>query len=110
LATGERFRPFALAALTVVLIGLCVVLAVPLLPAITWGVALAVIAWPLHAWVLRRVIQHRTWAAAVTTALVLAIIVIPGVFVARQMAREAASAADRMRAESAASTLRDRLA
>ena len=51
LATGERFRPLALAGLTVVLLILCVLLAVPLLPAITWGAALAVIAWPLHEWV-----------------------------------------------------------
>ncbi len=110
LATGERFRPFALAALTVVLIGLCVLLAVPFLPAITWGVALAVIAWPLHSWVQRRLIENRTWAAALTSFVVVLAVAVPGVFVTQQIGREAASAADHMREQNAKSTMRDRLA
>ena len=56
---GDRVRLFALAALTVVLIGLCILLAVPFLPAITWGVALAILAWPMHRWISRRVAQPR---------------------------------------------------
>src|SRR5215212_7218067 len=92
LATDERrFRPFALAGLTVVLIALCVLLAIPFLPALAWGVALAVIAWPLHSWVLRRLIENRTWAAAITSAAVIAVILVPGVFAVRELAREAAS-------------------
>ena len=54
LATGERLRPFALAVLTAVLIALCALLTYPFLPAVTWGVALAIIAWPLHAWEIGR--------------------------------------------------------
>ncbi len=110
LATGERFRPFALAALTVVLLALCALLTYPFLPAVTWGVALAIIAWPLHAWVLRRLTAHRTGAAALSALVVVAAIVVPGVFVAQQLAREAASAADQMREQQARNTLRDRLA
>lgn len=110
LATGERLRPFALAGLTVVLLALCVWLAVPFLPAITWGVALAVIAWPLHAWVRQRLIENENWAAGLTAFVVVLAILIPGVFVTQQIAREAASAADQMREDSAKSTLRDRLA
>src|SRR5436190_19326712 len=109
LATGERFRPFALAALTIALIALCVLLTLPFLPAVTWGVALAVIAWPLHAWV-ARTIENRTWAAVLTSLVVILVVVVPGVFVARQIAREAASAADQMREEQAKSTVHDRLA
>ena len=109
LATGERFRPFALAALTVVLLVLCVLLATPFLPAITWGVALAVIAWPLHSWVLRRVIENRTWAATLTSALVTAVILVPGVFVVGELAREATSAADHMRGQEAEGTIRERM-
>jgi predicted PurR-regulated permease PerM len=93
LATGERFRPFALAALTLGLIALCVLLAVPFLSAITWGVALAVIAWPLHAWVQRRLVGNGTGAAALTTLVVVLVVAVPGAFVVRQVGLEAASAA-----------------
>lgn len=110
LATGERLRPFALAALTVVLLALCGLLTYPLLPAVTWGVALAIIAWPLHAWALSHVTEHRTTAAALSVLVVVLAIVVPGVFVAQQLAREAASAADQMREQQAKSTVRDRLA
>ena len=109
LATGERFRPFALAALTVVLLVLCALLATPFLSAITWGVALAVIAWPLHTWVLRRVIENRTGAAALTSALVTALILVPGVFVVGELAREATSAAEQMRGQEAQSMIRERM-
>jgi len=110
LATGERFRPFALAALTVALIALCVLLAVPFLSAITWGIAFAVIAWPLHAWVLRRLIGSRTWSAAMTTLVVIVAVAVPGVFVVRQVGLEAVSATDQVREDQAKNTLRERLA
>jgi predicted PurR-regulated permease PerM len=106
LASGERLRPWALAGLTVVLVALCILLAVPFLPAIAWGVALAVIAWPMHAWVRRRLVENESGAAALSTAVVVLILVVPGVFVARQLAREAAAAADRQNE----TTIRDRLA
>jgi predicted PurR-regulated permease PerM len=96
LATGERFRPFALAALTLGLVALCVLLAVPFLSAITWGVALAVVAWPLHAWVRRRLVGSGTWAAALTTLVVILAVALPGAFVVRQVGLEAASAARRV--------------
>ncbi|MBP3960656.1 AI-2E family transporter [Gemmata sp. G18] len=110
LATGERFRPFALAAITVALVALCVVLALPLLPAITWGIALAVLAWPLHTWVRKRLFAHRTGAALLTSVVVTAAIVLPSVFVANQVAREAASAADQVREDQAKGTLSARVA
>ena len=110
LATGERFRPLALAALTVGLLALCALLAYPFLPAVTWGIALAVIAWPLHSWVLRRLVTNRTAAAGVSAFVVIAAIVIPGAFVAQQIAREASSAADQVQEEQAKGTVRDRLA
>ena len=110
LATGERLRPFALAGLTLVLIALCVILTVPFLPAITWGIALAVIAWPLHAWVLRKLNGYRTLAAGLTTLVVFVALAVPGIFVTQQITREAASAADTMQQEQAHRTVRDRLA
>jgi len=75
-ATGERFRPFALVPLTVVLVGMCALVAVPFLPALTWAVALAVIAWPIHAR-LGRHVPRAGVAAGVSTLLVFALILIP---------------------------------
>jgi predicted PurR-regulated permease PerM len=109
LATGERLRPYALAVLTLALVALCVWLAWPFLPAITWGVALAVIAWPLQTWILRRLIANRTWAAGLATLAVVLAVVVPGVFVVREVGREAASAADQMKEEQAKNIVRERM-
>src|SRR5262245_48984165 len=76
---AERIRLAALAAMTAILIGLCALVAFPFLPAITWGVALAVIAWPLHRGVGRHV-QRPGLAAGVTSAAVVALILGPAVF------------------------------
>src|SRR5436309_12396419 len=96
--SGARFRLLALAALTVSLIVLCVVVAVPFLPAITWGVALAIIAWPMHK-VISRFIPHPGLAASASSLAVLIVILVPGAFVTYQLAREAGDTAQRMRRE-----------
>jgi predicted PurR-regulated permease PerM len=108
-APTERLRLFALAALTAVLIGLCVLLAVPFLPGITWGVALAIIAWPMHRWISRH-IERPKLAAVLSSAVVVAVILGPGVFVTYQIAREAASAAERVQVDSGQGGLRETLA
>jgi len=90
----QRFRPFVLAALTAVLIGLCALLTFPFLPALAWAVALAIIAWPLHAWI-SHFIKNTTAAAALSAFIVTALIVATGTFVVYQIASEAASAAER---------------
>src|SRR5262245_43783403 len=107
--TVDGYRSLALAVLTLVLIGLCVFLVLPYLPALSWGVALVVIAWPLQTWALRHV-PRRGLAAAVTTTIVIVLIVAPGLFVAYHLAREAGSTADRMSEEAAEATVRDKLA
>jgi predicted PurR-regulated permease PerM len=99
----------ALAILTAILIGLCVVLVFPFLPALAWGVALAVIAWPLQTRMLRNW-SSPGGAAAVTAIVVVVLIVVPGLFVAYHLSREAADTADRMREEQAGATVRDKLA
>ena len=48
---------FALASLTAMSIALCVALALPVLPAITWAVALAILGWPMHRRIARRVVR-----------------------------------------------------
>lgn len=109
-ASGERFRPIALAALTVLLVALCVWITVPFLPAVTWGLALAIIAWPLHAWVLRKVTSSPNTAAALTSVVVFLAIVVPGVFVTYQLMREAESAADRVKEQQVSGSVREVMA
>ena len=106
---GERIRLLALVALTVVLIGLCVLLAVPFLPAITWAVALAILAWPMHRWITRRV-ARRGLAAALSTAVVGAVILATGLFVTYQIASEAVSAAERVKDGAAGGDIREKVA
>jgi predicted PurR-regulated permease PerM len=88
----ERIRLLTLIALTVVLVGLSAWLALPFLPAITWAVALAILAWPLHRWLGRRLGSSRL-AAASSTTIVAAVIVGTGLFITYQVARETAAAA-----------------
>ena len=107
--SNDRLRLFALAALTVGLIGLCVLLAVPFLPAITWGVALAILAWPLHRWVSRHV-ERPGLAAGLSTLVVVMLILGPGLFVSYQLAQEAAAAADKAQADSGGGRWREKVA
>jgi predicted PurR-regulated permease PerM len=108
LVSHERLRLWVLGAVTVIFIILCVVLAIPFLPAITWGIALAIIAWPLHAKVTRHISNHTVAASISLSAVVLAIL-LPGLFIAYQIVNEAASAADRVQAEQAEGKLREGL-
>ncbi len=77
----------AMALLTLVGIYICYRLAEPLIPALAWAAALAVIGWPLHRW-LAGVIPHRTIAAALSTVIVVAAIAVPIVLVTLQLAEE----------------------
>lgn len=105
----DGFRPLALAGLTILLLGLCVWLALPFLPALAWGSAFAIIAWPLHVW-LRRKTGHPRAAALVTTVAVLLMIVVPGLLITYEIIRETNSSAEQMRNEAAGATVRARLA
>jgi hypothetical protein len=70
------FQRLVLVALTASLFFLTGLLVRPLLPAITWSVALAVLGWPLHRAIKRAV---RPWiAAALSTVLVALLIAGPG--------------------------------
>lgn len=64
----------------------------------TWAVALAIIAWPMHVWVSRHVAQPGL-AAGLTSVLVVVVILVPGLFVTYQLAREAGSAAERVQTQ-----------
>lgn len=87
----SRMRLLALAALTAILVGLCALLAAPLLPALTLSAALAVLAWPAHER-LNRWTGRPGLAALATTAVVGGVLVGAGVFVTYQLVRTAAAA------------------
>ena len=107
--TSTPLRLLTLAALTGVLLGLCVLLALPFLPAITWGVALAILAWPLHRGISRRVARPGL-AALVSTSTVVGLLLVPGLFVTYQLAREAGAAAAQVQGVVAGGDLRATLA
>ena len=92
--TRRRIQLATLAGFTLLGLVLCVYLARPFLPALAWAVALAVMAFPVHAR-LRKVITSANWTAGVSTAVVVAIILVPVLVVAEQLARETAEAAAR---------------
>jgi predicted PurR-regulated permease PerM len=81
----------ALAGLTVVAVYVSYLVVRPFLPAVAWAVALAIMAHPVADRIGRRV-PNRTWAAAITTLLLLVGIIGPVAFVAVSLGREAAQA------------------
>ncbi|HTK75242.1 MAG TPA: AI-2E family transporter [Gemmataceae bacterium] len=107
--SNDRLRILALVAVTVGLIALCVLLAVPFLPAITWGVALAILAWPMHRWIVTR-IESPGLSAGVSTLVVVAVIIGPGLLVGYQLTQEAAAAAARAQAEQSSGGWREKVA
>jgi predicted PurR-regulated permease PerM len=90
---GERYRLFALAGLTFCCFVLCFLLAIPFLPAIAWGVALAIIAWPMHQWISARV-KWPTVSALISTMIITTAIVGTGYFVASSLVQEGGNAVE----------------
>ena len=89
--TPSRLRPVALALLTAGLVGLCALVAAPLLPAITWAVALAVLLWPVQARLVRA--SGRPGLSALSLTAVVGLALIGGVvFVTYEIARTAGAA------------------
>jgi predicted PurR-regulated permease PerM len=95
--TRRGLRLGALAGLTVIGILLCAYLAYPFLPALAWAVALVVMAFPIHAR-LSKVIPSDNWAAGVSTAVVVAIVLVPVLFVIEEIGREVPEASARAEA------------
>lgn len=73
----------------------CIVLAAPFLPALTWALALAVIANPLHDWVLERT-AHPGWAASITVFILTVILLAPFVLLGQQIGRQASESYEEM--------------
>jgi predicted PurR-regulated permease PerM len=85
----SRPRVQALVLLGAAAVGLyvCYRLVQPFVPALTWGVALAVVGYPLHRWIRRRV-PHATAAAVLTVVAITLAIIVPIIFVTHQLVRQ----------------------
>jgi predicted PurR-regulated permease PerM len=87
----QRFRQGTIVGLTLVGLLLCTLLAYPFLPALAWAVALTIMVFPIHGWLANR-IPNANLAAGLSTALVIAIFVIPILFIGQQLGHETAHA------------------
>src|SRR5262245_51056008 len=94
----ERIRSLGFIGITILLAYLCYVVALPFLPALAWAAALAVIVYPVHAWLSRRM-RRDTGAALVSVFLVTVIIVVPALFVVREVADEATASIEDVQRE-----------
>jgi predicted PurR-regulated permease PerM len=88
-ASRERLLVIVLAIVTAIIFGLCVYLVRPLLPALAWALALAVVAHPVHRWLNRRVAQPDV-AAGMSVALVALVLIVPAILAAQRLMTEAA--------------------
>jgi predicted PurR-regulated permease PerM len=87
-----RMQAVVLLAATALGLFLCYLLIHPFLPALSWGLALAVVGYPIHKAICRRV-PYPTLSASLTVAVIAAVIILPLVFVTQQLVRQAMDAA-----------------
>jgi len=90
--TRERALAGVLVAVSVIVFYLCYRLALPFLPALAWALALAVLAYPIHARI-RCYVKNANLAAGLAVASVVVLVVVPILFVTAHLVREAGSAA-----------------
>ena len=94
----ERMLTLVLLAATAIAFYVCYRLALPLLPAITWALALAVVAQPLHSRLLK-LLGSPNLSAALSLLVVAVLVVAPGVFLARQLIGEAGRGLEALKAQ-----------
>src|SRR5687768_2116154 len=83
----EHTLVLVLAGATCLAFYVCYLLAMPFLPALAWGLAIAVVAHPLHAW-LERKLRRPNVAAGVAVAVVVLILIGPAAFVVSHVVRQ----------------------
>jgi predicted PurR-regulated permease PerM len=103
--TRERGLTLVLAAATGLAFYVCYRLALPFLPAVTWALALAVVAHPLHERIAGR-IKSPDAAAGTAIALVAALVVTPGLFLLQLLVSQASRGAEALRAQVESGRLR----
>src|SRR4030095_16445941 len=92
--TRERILVIVFVAASVLVGWLCWLLVQPFVPALTWAVVLAVIAHPLHEWLLARMSKWRNTAATLALVCVTVVIAVPAAMLAREVVSEAIASAD----------------
>ena len=95
--TRDQVLVVVLAVATAILFWLCWQIARPFVSPLAWALALAIIAHPLHGWIAGR-IQKPNLAAGLAVFAVAIVIVLPVVFVAHSIVREATGAVQGMQA------------
>jgi predicted PurR-regulated permease PerM len=93
-------RVVAFAILTGAILYLCVRIAMPFIPGITWAVALAAISLPLHRWI-RMYVSNENWSAALSTATVFLILIVPMGLIAWHLTQEARASEGAIRDQTA---------
>jgi predicted PurR-regulated permease PerM len=94
--TSERIMVLVLAVITAFFFYLSYQLVLPFLPPLTWAVAIAVVAYPAHAWMQRR-LKNRSLVAALGVVAVTVTILAPAVFVVTQVGNDAAQSAGKVK-------------
>ncbi len=91
----ERALILVLVVATCLSFYICYRLAVPFLPALAWGTALAIVAHPMHAW-LERTLKRPNVAAGASVAIVAVVLMAPAVFVVTQLVKQLTSNAEEL--------------
>jgi predicted PurR-regulated permease PerM len=93
--TRERISTFVLISLAGIGVAVCALVAAPFVPAITWALALGVVAYPIHRRVHERV-RRPGLAAVLSVAIITIILLGPTVFLVRQIGVEASAGYERL--------------
>lgn len=93
----ERTPALVFAALAAAVAYFCWLLVEPLLAPIACALALAVVALPAHAWLVRH-LKYRSLAAALAMLLVAIVVLVPATYAVRQISKEAVAAANLVQA------------
>jgi predicted PurR-regulated permease PerM len=105
----DRVRSVILFTFTAITVILCLGLAAPFVPAITWSLALAVVAHPLHAWVEKRLPGKPDLASVLATAIVAIGLLAPVVLVVQQLAQQSTSGLGELQEMVKSGTIKQRL-
>jgi predicted PurR-regulated permease PerM len=95
--TRERILVLVLAAVTIGAFYLSYRLVLPFVPALTWALAIAVVAHPLHEWLQRR-LRNRSLVAGIAVIIVAITVLAPAVFIFHQVISDAAATIQNVRA------------
>jgi predicted PurR-regulated permease PerM len=94
----ERAVALVLVAATAIAFYICYLIALPFIPSIVWATALAVIAYPLHDWILRR-IKRPSIAAAIVILVIGIVIIAPGIFLGKTLVSQIGKGAETLKTQ-----------